>query len=389
MSIQAKFWQTVRSIRKVGKLRGVISIPEFEVPSGNKSCLHLEPTGFVDLGNEWIPTTEFTIQFWLKVAVPDIADDPTIIDAGSVIVRIQAGKLLLYVETDDFYPLLSIADIVPDVWVKVSYTFKNHVAYLYLDGILDNSTSDMGTGNIVASTNTSLGISASTPNPSLDCYISNLELWTSAQSAQHILEYQTKLPYSGSGMGLKYLVSFREYDNLVGETRNWVTGTLYSIRDGDVGLQFVNDYPYDLYNCNFIVGEYPIDTGGKNFSVKYPLTKPVDANFVLCVSRPSDDARFYFWTDAKFNPSVDILPYTGQKLEDGSKFEIWSLADREVSSNTSAIEVQTSLLHIVSSATDVTRTVDATVLIDTNLVSNYPLALPIIFDQEPEYPGAI
>lgn len=386
MSAITQYWQTIAPIRKVGKLRGIIEIPTFTAPCGNKSCLFLD-NGSTGAGTNWLPTTNFTIKFWVKfttLPIDNILYPLFSLGADRHRIGTRNGKIEVQLITSDTYVLDTTINFQLDTWYHIAVTFADAIAKIYINGYLDAISPIFGTGVLITDESQFyIGSGSPFTETTSPAYISNFEAWVTTQDAQTILDNLYVLPYWLNNTSLKYLYNFREATGI--HIHNLVDNAQYSL-NGDPASSFAHYYPSShLYNMCFIAGIFPVNTGGKSFSIKYPILNVSSLNFVLCVEG-ADGNRYKLWDNPSFFYAGTLAMYTGQKLLDGCKIEVWSLDGNETVDLTSVIDIETSIIHVVDSYATIAHTHDSDPVINKKLDVAFPFTFPMNFSVQPTYP---
>lgn len=386
------FWQTLRPIRKVGKLRGILTIPTFEQEiTPNQTCLdasgkitpandmYAEGAG---LGEVSTVTIEFQakIQPWLTtIHLPSLWN----ILGTLVAIRIEAAGNIINVNVINGTGTRTIFNVpVPyNKWFHCAVTYDaTEGLKVYIDGILKDSDF-AGEGAI---TTAPRRLYMSHPlEATYSTRIAELRVWNIVRTAEEIKYYHDKLINSGT----TGLVSYWRFNEQVGDliaediAVNGYDMTLVT------GFSFVEDYPTGIKKgVSFVIGRFVIETG-KTYSMNFPVRKPYPSVNFMPVIRWLDDntgliVRYKLWS----LDGVDIAPlpetYTGQAIPDGASLEIWNIDGNENVELTQTFDIETSILNVVTSPETTTQTESATMTaLDTSIFQDLPLPLPSDFDQ--------
>ncbi len=389
-----KFWQSVRPVRKVGKLRGIIDIPVFDVslltPKGSLNVLPVlgvVPPGAVATGAALGITDNLTVEFWLKVYTQNVAG-VIYSNAGSGNFPFLVGisnssdnlNILLQTVTFDIY---HTTQIPINEWVHVAFTIDGSAGFLkvYINGEFDSLTVIAAPLRFPATS-----VECRTVGTLAPYFLAEIRIWSVALDADTIKYYSSRVVSVTS----PHLVAYWKCNDASSNGTCVDSGphhynmalTTYTIGSADYPLSDALKL-----GISYVVGEFAIDTNGKAFSLKYPIVKPyTDVNFMPVLRWTNDDdtvTRYKFW----MVEGVDMTPlpatYSGQSIPDGAVIEIWNV-DGDVSCElTQVIQLETSILNVVADALTTTRTASATLAspINSTLFSDLPSALPMVFDQ--------
>ena len=386
------FWQTLRPIRKVGKLRGVVEVPTFSVPTGpDNTCFKMED-GYWDEGGtisvDLFDAAGATMEGWVKIPPGLIATTLQIVD----------GIHGLYVNPDmtitarfrntvpTIFNATSTIAINRNEWNHVAATCDGTTIYIYVNFVLAGSLAFTGS---LKTNNGSVFRIMDTFNNTCGMLCNEIRTWSVARTLTQI-QQAAYSPRNVDGTIDVGLTSYWPLDEGTGTTiSNQVPATTFDLTYTSysaLSAQWVLDdsYPYKL-GASYIAGWFLLDTSGRSFSFKFPATKPTaDVNFVLCVSWVDADTgdvmRYRMWTqesvgDFLFDPFTTIALYNGELIPDGAKLEVWNLdGDRSVDLTTT-IDIDTSILNVVTDPNTTTQTATATLAspIVTNIAEAFPL----------------
>lgn len=275
----AKFWQTLRPLRKVGKLRGVIEIPTFSVNCGSRYSYDIDGTGAINCGDTaFLPTTDFTIRAWVKIQDLNVGGGTVfqhiILGNEGYTLYVSDSKLCAMVHTSDYYLIQEPPTILADTWYYVCLVYSGQVLKMYVDSILVGTSEIAGVGNITYATAVdTFYVGGDAFGTSAFAYVSGVECWTEAWTAERIAAYKYTFPYSQGFSTLKHQLLLRETAALGFTYFDQVTQLSYS-DVGDPTTTPVNDFPHDtLYGTSFICGKFVIDTSASAFSLKFPIVR--------------------------------------------------------------------------------------------------------------------
>jgi len=408
-----QYFQTLRPLRRVGKLRGVIEVPTFSADCGEpKGCIHTVTSGqqvFADNDGTGWPNQKdvFTFECWVK---PDYfagdevgtpyrtilsiqSSDPAFNQvwiyttySGRVYVNFATVSLGDYAQLDTGY-YLSV-----DEWTHIAVVFDTSVPIIkfYANGMLIASTA-VDVSTLLDSTGLAMfgesQIYSLTNLTSWRGRIDEIRFWNVARSDDDILRcYRSPRDTSGvQDVGLIRYVKFSAYPFV-----DSINGYIYSsdIISAPNAFDDADDYPF-RYGGSFIAGRFSLDAG-VDFSFVYPIKAPVDANFVPVISWQDDDGnvlRYKLWDLDGFVYNPNFAIYTGERIKDNNAYvEIWNIDGNSTVDNTVAFDIRTSILSVVSSNLDVTPVTNATLTIDTALAEPIPLTnFPLEFTTQLTY----
>lgn len=391
MATIPQFFQTLRPLRKVGKLRGTVDVPAFTAPCGTTASYYASAIAdyFICTDSGTALTQSFTIKFWIKPNASDNVSTYNYIFTNDNVPTANLAPLAIWIGFDLKVRVTLQATVVAvgntelnyDQWyyIAVTYNYADDTVLIYVDGLVD------GQGSIIGPT----GVGDSQYyigeyNGDLAYYLSSLEVYNYVMTADELEFYRYRMSSFGAP-GLLLQFYLREHPFI-----NTVTGHSFS----KLGGSMVNDFPHNTwYGSSFIAGIFTIATNSIPFSVKFPVDKPTrTTNFVPCFSWVDEiDGvtihRYKLWNVSRFDINPLPATYLGQKLPSTVTLEIWNIDGNTTVDMTTTLEMLTSILHIVSDATSTTLTSDLStpVVIDTTLSSLFPLTFPIAFNTQQTY----
>lgn len=421
--MSTKFWQTLKPLRKVGKLPYKIDVPAFSVDSGRKSVLRLsyEDVSFVPTivsADPFSVTTRFTISFWIKPTSEEPNTPGFIIcsngeygvDSGLALTLLNR-RLSIRITTDDTYILSPTTQIASDEWTFVAVTFEptpsetTNTLKVYINDALDSifDGADVGEGGVTVEGSLFYWGGATLTDPE-KFYLSNFTLWGIPLPARDILKYMHQVPGQFDN-NLLLSVTFNEHDGDL--PRNLVTGNaLHGIDSDNIPYQD-EEYPHcHVYNGSFVVGEFVLDSSEDvPFALRYPIRKPDDCtNWFACISWVEENCdcpfpavkRYQLWHvcaedcvavgSVGCGEDVDVFnipDYNGETIPSGAKIEIWSI-DGQLTADLETIQTWlTSVLETVSNSTTTSNTALLTLTSppDTELFAAFPWTFPVAFNE--------
>jgi hypothetical protein len=385
-----QFWQTLRPIRKVGKLRGILTIPTFSQEiTPNQTCLAASKISAAnDLYAEGAGLGEvstLTIEFQAKVQSYYTCHLPSLWNILGTLASLRiesAGNILnVYVINGSGGGTIFNIPRPYNEWFHCAVTYDaTDGLKVYIDGELVDS--DFAGGGVITVAPRRLYMSHPVDG-SYPYEVAELRVWDVVRTADEIRYYHDKLINSGTSG----LVSYWRFNEEVAETiaedlaANGYDMTL------ETGWAFFEDYPIGIKKgVSFVIGRFVIEAG-KTYSMNFPVRKPYPTvNFMPVIrwldSETDTIIRYRLWD----LDGVDIAPippiYTGQAIPDGASLEIWNVDGNENVELTETFDIETSILNVVTSPETTTQTESATMTaLDTSIFQDLPLPLPSDFDQ--------
>ena len=399
-SSYAKYWQTLRPLRKVGKLRGVISIPAFDVDMGPPEVSYYSQNSQWNnaaVGVALIDGTGLTLECWAKIPAGTRTQDIRLIGINNNLLIVHSDMTVTG-RFSNGAPInaTTVNPAVPrSEWFHIAATCDGATVNVYVNFALVASTAFTGTLS-TTSTNVSLANTLNGQNQ-VGLLINEVRGWNYARSLEQ-LRYAAYTNRDISGVidiGLNLYFPFNEGTGA--SITNAIAAKAFNLAENPYGggnPAWVDDdsYPYRL-GASYISGWFLIDSSGKSFSLKFPVRKPsLLVNFVPVVSWievPGEVIRYRLWTQNSLPPDsvFDVWPlipfYNGEVIPDGAKIEIWNLDGERDVVLTSAIDIDTSILNIVSDPETTTQTATATLPtpIVSDIAATFPISFPMTFDQ--------
>ncbi len=412
-----QYWQSLRPLRKVGKLRGIIDLPVFSAECGEpKGCIRItNDDQAITTDNDGTPTAwpdypnTFTIECWVKADYfqgaegSNVPGNPTKTILSVEHIGTTGRQYAILCDCNgqvlvDYTTIINDEDSLRFTGYRLSVDTWTHIAVVYntvttsiktyINGILVDTYTNANVSTLVSNNGFMyIGKDIAGTYPSWRGYIDEIRLWNAARSADDILRcYRSPRDKSGSvDTTLTRYIKFDVYPFI-----DQINGYVYSSLTAPDESVFVDDdgYPF-RYGSSFIAGQFPLDTN-RAFSFKYPVTPPTNCNFVPVVSW--EDAaglvhRYKLWELDGFIYNPNFPLYTGQKILETEAFiEIWNIDGNHTVDNTSIIELETSILSIVTNPNSVTPDTNATLTIDTALAEPIPLTnFPLEFNTQQTY----
>ena len=390
-----KFWQTLRPLRKVGKLRGVIDVPVFSESAGPaqgglrvglKNSSVLIRTA---IGTQLQFDEETTIEGWFRTRSQSLCNFYHFIASGAVV-----NPIHIYVEAGTIYAKINVAgaetvlsgDYPYNEWAHIAlvYSVANSSVTLYVNGVVVDSASIADPiGGWNANERVYVGTTSSSYTASSTCDISHVRVWSVARSVDEINTYMS-LRVGDAQPGLEADWYFNEGTGTSVEDYSANTNTLTI--SGVYYEWLTSDVPTIKLGVSYVVGQFVVSTTNSYFSFKFPVAAPTDADFLLVIrweDSAGDIQRRRFWD----MDGVDITPlpakYAGEKLPSGCYLEVWNIDGNDTVNLTSTLSLDTSILNVVTDATTTTQESAATITLSTALYATLPATFPISFTEEP------
>jgi hypothetical protein len=343
-----------------------------------------------------ITTTAFTMECWIKVVfvlngggagvnlIETIITNNLLIDGD--------GKLAVYVTKGGVTFSATAASALPiGVWTHVAATYDGATLKLFIDGVQDvNTTAVASPLDAPISTLFILNYAIQS-----SVYMNDVRIWNVARTQAQIVAGMNS-PREVGGLIDVGLVGEWLMDEGTGTTStNRIVAnpcTVTMIDTSLIGWSTDTSWPWKL-GASFIAGHFLIDTSGQHFSIKFPLHKPYrGVNFTPCISWIDEDdgvtvRRYKLWDGVTLDAAPTIPMYSGQVIPDGAYLEIWNVDGNATVDLTEVVEIQTSILHVVTDPTSTTATADATLpAVDTTLAAPFPLTpFPLEFNTQQTY----
>lgn len=401
-----QFWQTLRPLRKVGKLRGIIEIPVFTTNCGPANYSRQWFGSYFD-GTAGAPAGVFplgaiTYEAWVKPLSGIIGTTKAYIfsTAGitdSVLVNADRTVSFRLRTTAAANTIVTSArQLSINTWNHVACTWDGTTMRIYINFVLDTNTGAVaGTLSAVPGAIYHLldyfngGVSSA----AMKC--NELRIWNVARTLQQIIA-AAHGPRDIGGTIDVGLVGYWPLNEGAGTTiTNKIAANAFTLTYTTYGppdssqWDLVDSYPYKL-GASFYPIVFPIDSGGKVYSLKFPLKKPyASVNFVPCIRWVVDGVvyRYKLWNAITgFDVAPEPADYRGQRIPDGAKLEIWNLDGMDTVDLTQVIDMETSILHVVDDANTVAQTADAAITADNSIAEPFPLTpFPLQFNDTQSY----
>lgn len=384
------FWQTLRPIRRVGKLRGILSIPEFEQQiTPDQTCLYASKvTGANAIYAEGAGLGEVstvTLEFYARVMTHSTVHLPSLwnILGTLVALRVEAAGNVINVVVINGTGLRTIFNVpIPfNEWFHCAITYDaTDGLMVYINGVLKDS--DFAGEGVITTAPRRMYL-AHPVDGTRQYEVAEIRVWDVVRTPDEIAYYFDKLINSGTSG----LVSYWRCNESVGESTIQDIGPNGYDIVLDTGYEFFLDFPIGVKKgVSFVIGRFVIETG-KTYSMRFPVRKPyADVNFMPVIRWLDTDTdtiiRYKLWE----LDGVDIAPipptYTGQAIPDGASLEIWNIDGNQTVELTESFDIETSIMNVVTSPETTTQEESADMdTFDTSIFQALPLDLPSTFDQ--------
>jgi len=386
----AQFWQTLRPLRKVGKLRGVITVPAFEEACGPAfNCLEVSNTGYVigTAPSSFDLVDEMTIEAWVYPLFMYNTGGTLgrICNSSRYEVRLVSGGYVSFsTYKGSTQTLTSTITLNAFEWNHIACTYDGTTMRIYINGVLNPGTLAVA-APLTARATASFNVVTNSTGVTV-CY-NEVRLWSVART-QEELQAAANSPRNTDGSIDADLIGYWPLDEGTGTTiDNAIAAEAFtSTFGGTIAWTSGDGYPYKL-GASYYPLQFAIATDGQYFSLKYPARKPyASVNFVPCIRWTEDGEvkRYRLWDAITgFDAAPEIPEYHGERIPAGSFLEIWNLDGNRTVLLTEAFDIETSILHVVENATTTARTSDATPVANTELAEPFPLTpFPLQFDTQ-------
>lgn len=386
----SNFWLNTVKATILGRNRKSITIPAFAVRCGedNRSLYFKLRTveGGIFQGVTGDSTygmrAAFTVEMWVKTwgtfstGAVLFANHRSAEDDNNVAILLQDQKIgVAVIKSAATQVLTTLKPFPTNRWFHLAVSYNGSVIKIFVDGEQDSNTLSVAANldgasaqeyDYVIGNNYETG--AAYPFVG---YLGEVRVWKSCLTPEQIKRnrffrrgknanlvkyYKTNFQTSGAG-------TFRE---LIDNGEFVLTGYAPV-----ANLEQVSDeYPPLKYGASFIAAKYSV-TVDAPITLKYPVSCPTDANFMLCVSYIGDDGRmvrYKLWD----MDGVVIWPqperYRGQSLPVSFFFEVWNIdgeshctLEDDLVLYASKTSVPTSMIDTASSALVTSPTIDYTI----------------------------
>lgn len=397
------FWKEIRKLNILDKLRNKITLPAFCARCGeDNGSINFGSQGFTNIASfnaDAVSLTQaFTVEFWYKTVSTYATTKGvlfqnltiTIPTTYNVEVAFLARKVVVTVKKDGvLVSFTSSSNYMLGTWGHLAITFDGLVVKLYLDGVLDSTSLGIVSPLTTDGSNQylkNLGSDTATGANKFFGKLAELRVWSLALSKSEIFYGKDKR--RGKNSGLLQYFRLNSYTTVLGSKRfpDFLDPTNYIYIDNSAtGVTAdIVDYPPLITGASALAAIFDV-VASQNISLKYPIRKPSDAEFSLCVSYVNDDnerIRYKLWDDV-----LDLVPspirYRGQVLPSSFRFEVFGRDGAETAELTEDLEIYFSKVSIPTTQRDTTNVNLVTnPTIDNSLACPWGSAFPLTFNTE-------
>src|SRR4051812_9346803 len=395
-----QFWQSLRPLRRVGKLRGVIEVPAFSAECGiPKVSIYNSGNAAVDTNTSasFDLVNALTLEGWIKL---NVSTSVTYLVQGESNLSYALGTNAAGYAEFSIYKsgnkvVTSNNRLPVNEWVHVAGSWDGTTMKMYVNGVLQDDTLAVASpadNRDGPSMSIAYSLSFGSAN------FNEIRIWSVGRTGDQIrlaMFSPRNLNGATSGIDVGLVGYFKINEGSGLSLINSIALYPTEFEFADITTTYwdtTTAYPFK-YGASFVAGRFSVACSGI-FSFKFSLAIPTtDTNFVPCISwqdtvNPLIVHRYRLWKvldGFDVNPVPDL--YMGQPIPANFYIEIWNLDGDITVDLENAIDLVTSILHIVSSNLDVAVTSDAAVAIfDTTLAANFPLApFPLVFNSQQVY----
>lgn len=390
------FWQDTKKLSILGKLRQSITLEAFCVRVGERNA-SLNFTGLSGAmqflgysGVDQYLDTAFTMECWFKTfsGFPNYG----VLFANSDGANIQTALAL---KDERFYVQIVTAGAViksftsamkhtQGEWAHVAITFDGDRIRLYQNGVKDVNELILAENIAPGAVMTTVGNFAAQNR--FVGKIAEIRMWNTVLTQSQIKYGMNKR--RGKNVGLKRYYRLNEY---VTPSRDYLDSARTSTAPFTSSGISVDqeDYPPLITGASSLGAVWDI-IAGQNISLKYPVKKPDDVEFTLCVSYVDEETetrvRYKLWDD-----ELDIAPipvrYRGQVLPTSFRFEAWGRDGAEEAELFEDLIIYLSKVTLAQNQRDVTNIalIDPNPVIDITLADPWGSLFPLDFNTQSQF----
>jgi len=385
-------WQNRVASTPIVKARNKIVLPAFNVFDYADVCHKNKLSYWNGVATAaLLPNTGYTLEAWFMLGPGDIVNWAYLFRTAGYEIRILPDLRVycIFRDAGGIQFTLSAAESVGrNTWNHVALTWDNtdNLMRCYINGVLSSVTvATVGNAYNTAGGMYRLGDTFNTTTAPL--YINEFRVWDHKRTQEELLAHMYS-PRDTIGDANAGLVGYYRFDEGVGGTvDNLITAnplqlTLTNYANGDP--EWIDDDSYPRrYGANWCVAKFHT-TMSKVSGFRTPIVLPSDANFALCVSAVDSNSTLTRYVLA--NPLSLKLPdstiiYTGQRLPVTFTLEIWHKDGEPSTLLSAAVNLITATLRVVTTTDYGTLNADATIVIDEEIYTPFPLSFPLTFDQ--------
>jgi hypothetical protein len=397
MSNNNVFWEESKRINVLTKLRNTITLASFCARCGedNGSIKFSANSVGGILFNSYTGAgfslkSAFTLECWFKTSqVGNYAGSQLNLIAssgnpvpilGHTSISLKQGKIVVTVYKDGVSSVLTSASNYPlGTWTHVAATFDGTIVKIYQNGI-----QDLKTLSIVAALDDNGGLYRFTCGgifTGTEIFVGSIaeaRVWTKALARTEIkagMNFRR-----GKNNGLSRYIRFNDTTG-TSPIADYLAGTPTATIPTNTALDN-SDYPPLITGASTLAAIFNV-TAGQNISLKYPIRKPTDANFMLCVSYIANSkvTRYKLWEQTGVNIAPAPVRYRGQVLPTTFQFEVWGVDGAEDCELTDDLIIYFSKCSLPNTDRDTTNVALVTSpTIDTTLGVAFGSAFPLVFN---------
>jgi hypothetical protein len=395
-----KYWQEVRKLNILGKLRNTITLPAFAVRSGeNNGSAFFKPSvanGFVKTAyTDNTFKTAFSFECWYKTssshATLGTIFENVRVNSGGFNIRVSVldDKIVVKVlKGAAVSTLTSASSYYFAEWAHLCVTYDGTTVKIYQNGVQDTNTLAVA-ANLDADSGPQYILRFATGAASafvFNGYLSEIRLWSIALTQGQIDFYKNRR--RGLSASLSHYIRFNSSQTQVaaGTLYDYITGTLdYSSLFEDVMIDD-EEYPTLIQGASCLAGIFDVILDQK-VSLKYPCRIPANADFMLCVSYVDEDTgltvRYRLWDMDGISLAVMPNRYRGEVLPEVIRFEIWGVDGVESCTMASTYVIHFSKCSLPTTSRDTTQVALVTApTLDNTIAAAWPLTFPQSFIEE-------
>jgi len=395
-----KYWQEVRKLNILGKLRNTITLPAFAVRSGENNgsvFFNSRQTGAASVsavtGVEL--SSVFTFETWYKTSSTHstkgviFCNRRTIGSNANIEISFYQNKVLVRLYKGAAYSsLTSATSYTTGAWSHLAVTWDGTTVKIFLDGAEDANTLAIAAALDVSANGfyeKRFGIDDAGASFYVG-YLAECRIWNIARTPAQLNHYKNKR--LGLNSGLKWYFRFNiEPTDVLQKYYSFVDGTTYVTAFLASEITFDDEeYPTLIQGASCLAGIFDVILAQK-VSLKYPCRIPANADFMLCVSYVDEDTgltvRYKLWDMDGISMAVMPNRYRGEVLPEVIRFEIWGVDGAESCTMASTYVINFSTCSLPTTSRDTTQVALVTApTLDNTIAAAWPLTFPQSFIEE-------
>ena len=396
----SKYWQEIRKLNVLGKLRNKITLPAFAVRSGHDNgsvFFNSRQTGAASLNST--SGSELSSVFTFEICYKTFSAHATkgvifcnvrTIGANSNIeISFYQNKVLVRLYKGASYSsLTSASNYTTGAWSHLAVTWDGTAVKIFLDGVEDANTLSIAAAlDVSANGFYTKRFGADDASASFYVgYLAECRIWNIARTQAQLNHYKNKR--LGLNSGLKWYFRFgTEPSSSLQRYYNYIDGTTYVSAFAANEITFDDEeYPTLIQGASCLAGIFDVVLDQK-VSLKYPCRIPSGADFMLCVSYIDEDTgltvRYRLWDMDGISVAVNPTRYRGEVLPEVIRFEIWGVDGAESCTMASAYIIHFSKCSLPTTSRDNTQVAIVTSpTLDNTIAAAWPLTFPQSFIEE-------